>query len=96
MLAHLYLFTVSLLKPSYLGECLGLCGAGLLQLYPAQLFGHLLQGLGALGMSVGYDRTMMITMPEWRAKNSAETGKEDEKLKNNIVASIHIVSFNVF
>ena len=96
MLAHLYLLAVSLLKPSNLGECLGLCGAGFLQLYPAQLFGHLLQGLGALGMSVAYDRTMVVTMPEWRGKNSTETGEEDEKLKNNIVASKHIVSFNVF
>ena len=47
-------------------------------------------------MSVGYDRTMVVTMPEWRAENRAETGKEDEKLKNNNVARIYIEPFKVF
>ena len=86
ILADLYLLAVSLLKACYLGECLGLCSAGLLYLYPAQLLGNCLQGLRALGMSVCEDRTvvvaMMVAKPCWRTENSTEAGEEDEKLMN--------------
>ena len=84
ILAHFYLLTVTLLKPSDLGESLCLCGARFFKLKPAELPGDFLQLFLTLWVGPAMVTSMMVTKPCRGTKNCTGTCKEDEKLKKII------------